>query len=82
MKIKYGGNQTLDPIGGGIISNKIILPTREFGTSVLMNSTLVKTIYSKGVILMGIQRKLWVAMLIYTIITWCLAFVIIWIIYN
>ena len=48
MKIKYGGNQTLDPIGGGIISNKIILPTGEFGTSVLMNSPLGKTIYSKG----------------------------------
>ena len=48
MKIKYVGNQTLDPIGGGIISNKIILPTREFGTSVLMNSPLGKTIHSKG----------------------------------
>jgi len=82
IKIKYVGNQTLDPIGGGIISNKIILPVREFGTSVLMNSPLGKTIYSKGGILMGIQRKLWVAMLIYTIITWCLAFVIIWITYN
>lgn len=40
MKIKYMGNQTLDPIGGGIISNRIILPTKEFGTSVLMNSPL------------------------------------------
>ena len=82
IKIKYVGNQTLDPIGGGIISNKIILPTREFGTSVLMNSPLGKTIYSKGGILMGIQSKLWGAMLIYTIMTWCMAFVIIWIIYS
>ena len=40
MKIKYMGNQTLDPIGGGIISNRIILSTKEFGTSVLMNSPL------------------------------------------
>ena len=47
MKIKYVGNQTLDSIGGGIISNKIILPTREFGTSVLMNSPLGKSYLSK-----------------------------------
>ena len=47
MKIKYEGNQTLDPIGGGIISNKIILPVREFGTSVLMNSPLGKFYPSK-----------------------------------
>ena len=51
MKIKYGGNQTLDPIGGGIISNKIILPVREFGTSVLMNSPLGKFTYTNGGIL-------------------------------
>ena len=57
MKIKYGGNQTLDPIGGGIISNKIILPVREFGTSVLMNSPLGKTIYSKGGIIYGYPKK-------------------------
>ena len=69
-------------MGGGIISNKIILPMGEFGTSVLMNSPLGKTIHSKGGILMSIQKKFWGAMLIYTIATWCLAFVIIWIIYN
>ena len=57
MKIKYGDNQTLDPIGGGIISNKIILPVRVFGTSVLMNSPLGKTIYSKGRIIYGYPKK-------------------------
>ncbi len=75
-------NQTLDPIGGDIISNKVILPAREFRTVVLMNSPLGKTIHLNGGILMSIQGKLWIAMLIYTIISWCLAFVIIWITYN
>ena len=30
IKIKYISNQTLDPKGGDIIQNKIILPMREF----------------------------------------------------
>ena len=82
MKIKYGGNQTLDQKVVILLWTKIILPMREFITFVLMNSPLGNFIHLGGGILMGIQRKLWVAMLIYTIITWCLAFVIIWIIYN
>jgi hypothetical protein len=69
-------------MGGGIIMSRIILPMGEFKTTVLMNSPIGKSIHLNGGILMSIQRKLWVAMLIYTIITWCLAFVIIWIIYN
>jgi len=82
MKIKYGGNQTLDQKVVILLWTKIILPMREFITFVLMNSPLGNFIHLDGGILMGIQRKLWVAMLIYTIITWCIAFVIIWITYN
>ena len=53
-----------------------------FKTLVLMNSPLGNFIHLNGGIIMCIQRKLWIAMLIYTIVTWCLAFVIIWISYN
>ena len=66
-------------MGGGIIMSRIILPMGEFKTTVLMNSPIGKSIHLNGGILMSIQRKLWVAMLI---IMWCMAFVIIWIIYN
>ncbi len=51
IKVKYVGNQTLDPIGGDIIANKIILPVREFRTFVLMNSPLGKFTYTNGGIL-------------------------------
>ena len=70
IKLNIIINQTLDQCGGGIISNKVILPAREFGTFVLMNSPLGKFIHQNGGILMSIQKKFWVAMLIYTIITW------------
>ncbi|WP_406536542.1 hypothetical protein [Methanobrevibacter sp.] len=55
---------------------------REFRTTVLLNSPLGKSIYLNGGILMSIQRKFWIGVLIYTIITWCLAFYIIWVTYN
>ena len=82
IKLNIIINQTLDPKGGGIILNRVILPMMGFKTLVLMNSPLGNHIKLKGGILMSIQRKFWVAMLIYTIVTWCLAFVIIWISYN
>ncbi len=65
-----------------LLWTKIILPMREFITFVLMNSPLGDFIHLDGGILMGIQRKLWVVMLIYIIITWCMAFFIMWIIYS
>ena len=82
IKLNIIINQTLDPKGGGIILNRVILPMMGFKTLVLMNSPLGKHIKLKGGILMSIQRKFWVAMLIYTIVTWCLAFVIMGISYN
>ena len=51
IKIKYTSNLTLDSRGGDIISNKVILPAREFRTSVLMNYPFGKFIYSNGGIL-------------------------------
>ena len=68
MKIKYEDNQTLDQKVVILLWTKIILPMREFITLVLMNSPLGNFIHLDGGILMGIQRKLWVAMLIYAII--------------
>lgn len=47
-----------NPLGGGIISNKIILPVREFRTSVLMNSPLGKFIYSNGEILYEYPKEI------------------------
>ena len=82
IKIKYGRNQTLDQKVVIFILNRIMLPLIGFKTSVLIESPLGKHIKLNGGILMGIQRNLWVAMLIYTISTWGLAFVIIWITYN
>ena len=82
IKLNIIINQTLDPKEVIIILNRIILPLMGFKTLVLMTSPLGKHIKLKGGILMSIQRKFWVAMLIYTIVTWCLAFVIIWISYN
>ena len=40
-------NQTLDPIRGGIIMSRIILLIGEFRTTVLMNSSISKSNYSK-----------------------------------
>ena len=82
MKIKYEDNQTLDQKVVILLWTKIILPMREFITFVLMNSPLGNFIHLYGGILMSIRRKLWVAMLTYAIITWCIAFVIIWFTYN
>ena len=82
IKLNIIINQTLDPKGGGIILNRVILPMMGFKTLVLMNSPLGKHIKLKGRIVMGIQRKFWVAMLIYITITWRLAFVITEISYN
>ena len=75
-------NQTLDQKVVIFILNRIILPMIGFKTHVLMNSPLGKHIILKGGILMSIRKKFWVAMLIYIIITWCFALVIIWIVYN
>ena len=45
-----------------------------FKTDVLMNNSIGKLIGLIGGILMGIQNKFWIGMLIYTIISWYLAF--------
>ena len=82
IKLNIIINQTLDPKEVIFILNRIILPMMGFKTLVLMNSPLGKHIKLKGGILMSIQRKFWVAMLIYTIVTWCLAFVIMGVSYN
>ena len=82
IKLNIIINQTLDPKEVIFILNRIILPMMGFKTLVLMNSPLGNFIHLNGGIIMCIQRKLWIAMLIYTIVTWCLAFVIIWISYN
>lgn len=75
-------NQTLDPKGGDIIQNKIILPMREFKLLVLMNSPLGNLFIQMEESFMSIQMKFWIVMLIYTITTWCFALFIIWITYN
>ena len=50
IKINSIGNQTLDPKGGGIIPNKIILPMGEFKTFVLMISPLGNSFIRGGII--------------------------------
>ena len=69
-------------IGDGIILGRIVLPLVRFETCVLMNAPSGKITNLTGGILMSTQKKFWVAMLIYTITTWCLALVIIGIVYN
>ena len=66
--------------GGDIIRDTIILLMFEFKTSVIITA-IGYLINFNGGILMGIQRKLWIGMLLSTIISWCLAFFIIWIVY-
>ena len=75
-------NQTIDPIGGGIISNKVILPMGEFGTSVLMNYLIGKSYLSKWGNPYGYPKEILGRNAHMHIITWCLALVIIWIIYH
>ena len=50
-------NQTLDPKGGDIIQNKIILPMREFKLLVLMNSPLGNLFIQMGESFMSIQMN-------------------------
>lgn len=74
-------NQTLDPNGGDIIIGRIILPIVGFKTVVLMNAPFGKLCKTIGGILMDIQKKFWIGMLLYLIVSWCLAFYILRIIY-
>ena len=45
-------------LGGGIISNKIILPVGEFKTFVLMNSPIGKFIYLNGGIIYEYPKEI------------------------
>jgi len=82
IKSNILNNQILDPDGGGIIRDTIILPMLGFKTCVLMNTTFGIFIHSNGGILMSFQKKFWTGMLIITIISWCFAFHIVWIVYK
>ena len=68
-------------IGGGIILGRIVLPLVGFETCVLMNAPSGKTINLVGGILMSIRKKFWIGVLVYSIISWCVAFYLIWVIY-
>ena len=68
-------------IGGGIILGRIVLPLVGFETYVLMNAPSGKTINLVGGILMSIRKKFWIGVLVYSIISWCVAFYLIWVIY-
>ena len=68
-------------MGGGIILGRIILPLVGFETEVLMNVPFGITTNLIGGILMGIQKRFWIWVLIYTIISWCVASYLIWVIY-
>ena len=48
IKLNIIINQTLDPKGGGIILNRVILPMMGFKTLVLMNSPLGNFIHLNG----------------------------------
>jgi hypothetical protein len=52
---------------------RILLPSAGFETDVLMNAPFGKTTNSIGGILMSIQEKFWIGVIIYTIISWCIA---------
>lgn len=80
-KLNIKTNQALDPNGGDIIENKIILPKVRFETNVLMNTPFGKFKNLNGGILMRIQKEFWIGIIIFTTISWCFAFYIIWIIY-
>lgn len=81
IKLKYNRVIKLLTNGGDIILGRIILPTVGFETDVLMNAPFGKTTNSTGGILMSIREKFWIEVLIYTIISWCIAFYLIWVIY-
>ena len=70
------------PNGGDIIHNKIILLIIGFKTKVLMNTTIGIYIHLKGGVLMGIRMKFWIGVLLSTIISWALAFYVLWTVYN
>ena len=57
MKIKYGGNQTLDQKVVILLWTKIILPMRKFITFVLINSPIGNFIHLNGGILYGYPKK-------------------------
>ncbi|MBQ2653208.1 MAG: hypothetical protein IJF83_06590 [Methanobrevibacter sp.] len=59
--------------------NRIILPMMGFETYVLMNSPLGNPLNRMEESIMKLQKKFWIWMLIYTIISWCFAFYITWI---
>lgn len=68
--------------GGDIIQDKIILLIVGFKSWISITVAFGKSIGLNGGIFVKIQKKFWIWMLIYTIIIWCLAFYIMWIVYN
>ena len=80
--MKYNKVIKLLTTGGDNILGRILLPSVGFETDVLMNAPFGKFKNLNGGILMSIQKKFWIGMLIYTIISWCFAFYIIGVTYN
>ena len=68
--------------GGGIIQDKIILPAVDFKTHVLINASFGNHINSIGGIPVGIRKKIWIVVILYTIISWCFGLYLIWIVFN
>ena len=82
VKSNISINQILDSNGGDIMRNTIILPMLGFKTYVLMNTTFGNFINFNGGIIISIKKKFLIGIIIYTVISWCLVFQLLWIVYN
>ena len=69
-------------MGGDIILGRIVLPMVGFETDVLMNTPFGNHINLLGGILIRIQRKFWIRVLLYTMLSWCISLHILRITYH